>query len=345
MARPAAFYAERGPPARRVIAVKTLALAWIRSMVSVEPVSRAPEASLELARRAIRSRTPPGHAALEPVTALEDDLANGRALGVLRLEGDRPVGIAVWEVPSALGITLEIVFLDEGVSSPSAYREFLGEIAGVAGPIVFAPGGLAGLTGAEESSVMRGLGFAPFARFEMRLPGAVPLPDVPQGGPPPSRTARSTDLAALTELHARAYDDRFDRYLFLADPDPQRDAELAVRGILEGRWGEFLPWASAVIEEGDRLIAASLVVRASYGPLIADVMVDPATQGRGAGRAVLSASVRALRERGESVIVLNVTEGNERAVRLYEGLGFVRTLESSYAWYSTERIPFGPGAR
>jgi ribosomal protein S18 acetylase RimI-like enzyme len=313
-------------------------------MPSLEPVSRAPVASLEIARRAIRSRRPPASADRESVSALEDDLANGRALGVLRRDGDRCVGIAIWELPSPLGATLELVFLDDGASSPAAYLDFFREISGIAGPIAFSPGGLAGLSDVEESNVMRGIGFAPFARFEMRFPSDAPLPEIADDALPPSRPTRSTDLASLAELHARAYGGQFDRYLFLNDPDPRRDADLAVRDIVGGRWGEFLPWASPVAEADGHLVGASLVVRATGGPLIADVMVDPASQGRGIGRTVLAESVRALREVGESAIVLNVTDGNERARRLYERLGFVRTSASAYAWYSTERIPVGPGA-
>jgi ribosomal protein S18 acetylase RimI-like enzyme len=97
-----------------------------------------------------------------------------------------------------------------------------------------------------------------------------------------------------------------------------------------------------VCEGTGGLVAAALVVRASYGPLIADVMVEPDRRGEGLGWEVLSATVRALRERNESVIVLNVTEGNRRASHLYERLGFVRTIGPSHGWYSTARIPVSP---
>jgi ribosomal protein S18 acetylase RimI-like enzyme len=159
----------------------------------------------------------------------------------------------------------------------------------------------------------------------------------------PTRPARSDDLPALARLHADAYRNTFDRFLFLLYLDPERDAELTTREILNGRWGEFLPWASPVVERGGAIRAAVLVVRASYGPLIADVMVDPTVRGQGLGRAVLLAAVAALRERRESVAVLNVTEGNERAIALYRRVGFVRSLGPSRGWYGRDRISVPPG--
>jgi len=85
------------------------------------------------------------------------------------------------------------------------------------------------------------------------------------------------------------------------------------------------------------------VVRASYGPLLISVMVDPSAQGRGIGRTLVLANLHALRARGETFAALNVTEGNDRAVRLYEHLGFVRSLGPEHAWYSVAAVPAGPG--
>lgn len=50
--------------------------------------------------------------------------------------------------------------------------------------------------------------------------------------------------------------------------------------------------------------------------------VAPESGGRGVGRALLGALVAHARSNGLESLVLTVTAGNERAIRLYEGAGF-----------------------
>jgi ribosomal protein S18 acetylase RimI-like enzyme len=71
-------------------------------------------------------------------------------------------------------------------------------------------------------------------------------------------------------------------------------------------------------------------------------MVDPEFQGSGVGRRLLTTTLRSLRGAGEPRIYLNVTEGNEPALRLYRRLGFVRSLGPTRDWYNALRIPFAP---
>jgi ribosomal protein S18 acetylase RimI-like enzyme len=300
-------------------------------------IREAPHPARELARAAIRSRNDPESESAPFLSAIEQDIANGAAQGVLRLRDGRPIGIALWAPPQSAGLTIEVLHLVPELQTPEEYREFFAEIGDRVGPIAFAPGRLAGLSGPTEDRVMQGLGFARFSRSEMRLPPEAPDPTAPFV--PGLRASTGADEPELARLHDAAYRDHLDRFLFQLDPEPRRDAELQIREILRGRWGDWLCWASFVVPESGALAAATLVVRAPYGPLIADVMVDPRCQGRGLGRAVLSASVRALRAHAESPIVLNVTEGNLRAIRLYERAGFVRTLGPSHGWYSPARIP------
>ncbi len=271
---------------------------------------------------------------------IERDIAEGTASGVLAVEGGGPVGVALWAPASVLGLTVEVLHLEGAGRTLDGYTAFVRRVRDVAGPVAFLPGRLAGLSESEEERAMRALGFVRFARSEMRYPPDAAVPDLPTV--PELREIAATDESALTTLLDVAYRGRLDRYLFQVDPDPQKDAELQVREILSGRWGELLPWASFVVPDGGAVVASTIVVRAPYGPLVAQVMVDPLHQGRGLGRAVLAASVRALRARGERVIVLNVTEENGRAVRLYERLGFVRTLGPSPGWYAPDRVPVVP---
>ncbi len=131
--------------------------------------------------------------------------------------------------------------------------------------------------------------------------------------------------------------------MYLTDPDPLVDAARGVREMMGGRFGEFLVWASTFAESSGRPVGASLVVRAPYGPLLISVMVDRARQGAGVGRALVVGNLHALHARGEAVAVLNVTEGNVRAVRLYENLGFVRSLGPEHSWYSRAAVPVRAG--
>jgi ribosomal protein S18 acetylase RimI-like enzyme len=313
-----------------------------RAMPSSAPLSDDPDGAVALLREALAARGAPAEEAIPWRSSLEREVEDGRARGLLLREGPGAIGIAVWDESSPVGATLEVAYIADRHRSPERYRALLEAIRERAGPVAFTPGGLTGLTASQEAALMRSLGFARFARSEMRLPAEASLP-AEREGTTRFRSVRPDDLAALVDLHQSAYEGRFDRYLFQADPDSRRDAELAVKELLEGRWGEFLPWASP-LAEGDRGPAgAVLVVRAPYGPLIADVVVDPPLQGRGIGRRLMVEVIRRLRGRGESVIVLNVTEGNARAIALYERLGFVRTLGPSYAWYATDRVPVPSG--
>ncbi|MGI0155359.1 MAG: GNAT family N-acetyltransferase, partial [Thermoplasmata archaeon] len=313
-------------------------------VTELRPIAFDRPAALRLARRAIFARNDPESETEQFVSAVEREVESGVAAGVLRFDGDRAVGMALWEPPTAVGATVQLLYSIEGWQGSDEYRRFFLDVRGIAGPVAFAPGRLAGLTGAEEDLLMQSMGFARFVRSEMRLPPDSPTPAVPDPTLSGLRESRASDLASLARLHELAYRGHFDRYLFLTDPDPARNAELELEGIVGGKWGEFLPWASWVFEASEGIRAAALVVRAAYGPLIVDVMVDPALRGRGLGRAVLSATIRGLRGREESAIILNVTDGNRAAVRLYERLGFVRSLGPSHGWYSVERVPVPPGA-
>jgi ribosomal protein S18 acetylase RimI-like enzyme len=55
---------------------------------------------------------------------------------------------------------------------------------------------------------------------------------------------------------------------------------------------------------------------------VIDIAVTPAAEGRGVGRALLEASERWAEERGYPWLTLHVFEGNDRARRLYEKMGY-----------------------
>jgi mycothiol synthase len=263
--------------------------------------------------------------------------------GRLIRRAGRPVGVAHWELGHPSGITVQILYLAPGEGSPSNYDAVLRRLTEEVGPIVFAPGGLVGLSDEQERTLMNSRGFERFSRSEMRWPSTLEIPPVHVPIGVQVRPVIAADEPTVARLHLAAFGGTFDQYMYLSDPEPAADSARGVREMMQGRYGEFLGWASSLVESGGRALGASLVVRAPYGPLLISVMVDPVAQGRGLGRALVLANLHALRARGETVAALNVTEGNSHAVRLYEHIGFVRTIGPEHAWYSRAAVPVAPG--
>ncbi len=294
--------------------------------------------SLALAAGALRTRLAPGEDIRDLLPPIESAIRSARATGGLLSSEGEARGIVLWEPAGPLGVAVRLLYLSPPNADRERYCAALALTERAAGPIAFAPGPLAGLSADEESAIMRERGFAPYGRSEMSFPPAAPVPTVPMLPGGDARPVRPTDEPALARLHERAYRDHLDRYLALEALDPVRDADRQLREYFAGRWGALLsPGSVAVTLEG-RLVAAVIAVQRAAHVLILDVMTEPALQGRGLGRVALTSAVRALRDRNVSAIVLNVTEGNEPAVRLYTQLGFVRTMGPTQEWYDARRM-------
>ena len=294
--------------------------------------------SLGLASDALRVRLAPGeqHADLWP--AIDSSIRSARATGgLLRSEGVAH-GVVVWEPAGPLGVAVRLLYLAPAAASTESYHEALDLTERAAGPIAFAPGPLAGLSAEEESRLMTGRGYAPYARLEMGFPATSPLPATPSLPKGEVRPVHPDDEPLLARLHENAYRYHLDRYLSIEDADPARDSDHQLRDYFGGRWGPPLSPGSTVVVLDGRIVAAALAVQRTSKVLIIDVMAEPTLQGKGLGRAALAGALAALRDRGATAIVLNVTEANERAVRLYTGLGFVRTLGPSQEWYNARRM-------
>lgn len=294
--------------------------------------------AVALAEAALRSRLAPGEQMGDLLPPLDSAIRSARATGgIVRSEGTAR-GIVVWEPSGPLGVSVRLLYLAPPEASPESYGALFEVVERAAGPIAFAPGPLAGLSPEEESALMRARGFAPFGRSEMALPPSVEVPNVPVPDGGKARPVHASDEAALARLHEVAYRHHLDRYLALEDLDPVRDANRELREFFGGRYGELLSPGSSVATVDGRIVAAALSVRRTAQVLIIDVMTDPDVQGRGFGRATLADALASLRDHGERSIVLNVTEGNDRAVRLYSGLGFVRSMGPSKEWYDARRM-------
>ena len=308
------------------------------------PLSEDVAAALELGRRALFALQEPGFDVVAYLPVLEQRLRSGAAAGILWKQDERPVGFAMWETHGPLGLTVRLCFLVDGVASAPAYGAFLGQLETEGRRVLFLPAGLAGLTREAEGALLERLGFARYARSEWGFPAEAPLPPVESPAGVALRPFRPGDEEGVARVHAAAYRDRFDRYLFLQDLDPERDAALGVRDLVGGRWGEFLGRASTVAEANGQPVAATLVVRTEGAPLVADVATHPSFARRGVGRATLAETLRTVRAGGDRSVRLVVTEGNARAMRLYARLGFVRHLGPFEEWYRTDLIPFRPSA-
>jgi ribosomal protein S18 acetylase RimI-like enzyme len=294
--------------------------------------------AVALAEEAVRVRLAPGEELRDILSPIVSAILGGRATGGLLRSGGEARGILLWEPAGPLGVALRLVYLTPSVARPDLYRTALDVAERTAGPIAFVAGPLGGMTAAEELDVLRGRGFAPFGRSEMAFPASDPVPNVPVPPGAKVRAVQLEDEAELARLHERAYHRHLDRFLSLEDVDPVRDADHQLRDVFSGRYGELLSPGSVAVTVDGRIASSVLAVRRPAHVLLVDVMTDPNLRQRGFGRAAVTAALVALRERGESAIVLNVTEENPRAVRLYSSLGFVRTLGPSKEWYDARRM-------
>jgi len=95
-----------------------------------------------------------------------------------------------------------------------------------------------------------------------------------------------------------------------------------VAGLFKGDSGQFMPDASHVALEGDRIVGAILITHWMGTPLVAELGVAKDRRGRGFGRALLQAAMGRLAGREEPRLALYVTIGNEPAIALYRSMDF-----------------------
>ncbi len=310
---------------------------------SLRPLSADLQVSRELGRKGIAARTG-GVADPAQLQGFEERLGAGGVHGRLYFEGGRPAALACWPPAGLRGLALDLLCADDRATlDPELYLRVLAAIEDEVGPIVIVPGPLVGVEPSVEERMMRSRGYRRFGRSEMVLGRSSETAEPPGVPADRLRRAERSDLTGLGELHAKSYHGQFDRYLFAEVEDEREDGRRGMQELFDGRWGEFSPAGSWVVEREGHLVGAVISVRGRQGTLIADVMVDPASQGRGLGRRVLSRAIASLHAEGEQRIYLNVTEGNGPAERLYTSLGFARSLGPTRDWYHAGRIPNAPG--
>ncbi|MEW6566673.1 MAG: GNAT family N-acetyltransferase [Chloroflexota bacterium] len=145
------------------------------------------------------------------------------------------------------------------------------------------------------------------------------------------------DLAAVADLIEGAFPARIDA------PGKRMLREMRWLGR-SGWFGRLLTWMllpgspysqGYVWEEAGRVVGNASLMRVEEGGgrwVLANVVVHPAFQRRGIGRALVEASLEHVRRSGGSHLILQVESTNTAAQRLYAALGFqARTTRTTWS--------------
>ena len=151
--------------------------------------------------------------------------------------------------------------------------------------------------------------------------------------PPIIRAARPTDRGAIARLTLAAYRE----YATIMEPSAWRALDDAIRASLVNDEGVTRLVAEL---DGEIVGSAALYAPASapYGSLASSatwpevrlVAVAPSARGRGVARALVDECVVLARAAGASVLGLHTSRSMRAAMRLYEGMGFVRDPEHDF---------------
>jgi len=166
----------------------------------------------------------------------------------------------------------------------------------------------------------RSLGFRRvFARMRMEAPTKkAPPPEGLKLQPP-----EEDEVLGLTKFLIGVYEGHLEQQYGM-HVGPEEEWRGYVGGLFKGDSGQFMPDASYVALEGDRIVGAILVTHWMGTPLVAELGVAKDRRGRGVGRALLEAAMGRLAGRDEPRLALYVTLGNDPAIALYRALGFVQ---------------------
>ncbi|MFM0499722.1 hypothetical protein [Paraburkholderia caffeinilytica] len=138
------------------------------------------------------------------------------------------------------------------------------------------------------------------------------------------RTVTPKDTPALGTLF-------FSAFLGTIDDAGETETQYAskARAIVGGRYGEWIPAASWVIEDGGSLRSACLVCDYKpYGcPVVAVVATTPSRKRSGDGGTLIDAALLSLAALGYTECCAMVTIGNEASERLFSSRGFVHEAD------------------
>lgn len=148
------------------------------------------------------------------------------------------------------------------------------------------------------------------------------------------RSLRREDIPAVARAIHRSHEGSVDAALNLTYATPSHCRSFVETLVLRAGCGRFDPEASFVAESAGNVVGALLASQLSRtNGHICQVSVLPELHGRGLGRELMAACLRALRQRGLATASLSVTVDNHRAYRLYESLGFhLHRPFAAHAW-------------
>jgi ribosomal protein S18 acetylase RimI-like enzyme len=183
-------------------------------------------------------------------------------------------------------------------------------------------------------------GFASRVRHYLVRPLTSPV-DTP--APPVTlRPLRREDLATAAQIIHRSHVGSLDAALNLTYATPSYCRGFVETLVLRAGCGRFDPEASFIAESPAGSIGVLLASHLSKtNGHICQVSVSPDAQGRGVGRALMSATMQSFREQGLETASLSVTLDNHPAYALYLSLGFhLRKEFAAHAWVRPPaRIP------
>lgn len=161
------------------------------------------------------------------------------------------------------------------------------------------------------------LGFqTQFARIRMEAPTRRLPP-----GEVPLKPPEEAEIPGLARFFMEVYEGHLEQRYGM-HVGSEADWRGYITGILRGETGRFMPEASFVAMEAERLIGAILVTHWMGSPLISELGVAPDRRRRGIARALIAAASTRLAALEEPRWALYVTEGNDPAIALYRTLGF-----------------------
>ncbi len=132
------------------------------------------------------------------------------------------------------------------------------------------------------------------------------------------RTVTEEDTGSLARLMLAAYQRTIDY-----DGETLEDALFEVRGVFQGKVGDFQELCSFAIEDQGRFVSAIIVTLWKEKPLLAYSMTHPDFKSRGMATYLLKSAINALLTFGYKELFLVVTDGNAPAQHVYEKVGFI----------------------